>query len=114
MIFSTGKDAVIGVTPYVLVNVTGLFAVDDAVAVSDPSPLSTTLTVTVLPVVASGSFVTPETVPVSVTVYVYVPGAEYVNGPKVTVSVVPASVLLTVPVIIAASGAPLFAVTVIV
>ena len=89
------------------VNVSGLAVVESAVAVSVPSWLSTTVTVTVLPLVASLSFVTPSTVPVSVTLYVYVPGAVYVIAPNVTVS----AVLLTSPVIVSASGAPLLAVT---
>ena len=66
-IFSTGKLAVVGLTLYVLVNVSGASVVELAVAVSVPLPLSTTVTVTVFPA-ASASLVTPATVPVSDTV----------------------------------------------
>ena len=105
-IFSTGKLAFVSAALYVFVNVSGLSVVESAVAVSVPSLLSTTVTVTVLPA-ASASFVTPATVPVSDTLYVYVPGAVYVNGPNVTVS----AVLDTVPVILSALGAPSFGTT---
>ena len=68
---------------YVFVNVSGASVVEEAVAVSVPSPLSTTSIVTVF---ASGSFVTPATVPVSVTVYLYVPGFVNLKPVNVTVS----------------------------
>ena len=50
------------------VKVSGEFSVDEAVATSVPSPLSVTVTVTVFPDSAALSFVTPATVPDSVTV----------------------------------------------
>ena len=65
--FFTGKLTVVLLTLYVFVNVSGLLSVEVAVADSVPSLLSTTVTVTVLPVAASLSFVTPATVPLSVT-----------------------------------------------
>ena len=74
MNFLTGNVAVVSPTLYVFVNVSGSSSVLSAVAVNVPSWLSTTVTVTVLPVEACSSFVTPATVPVSVTVYVYVSG----------------------------------------
>ena len=68
-----------------MINVTGVSPEGDAVAVSVPLPLSTTSTVTVLPDVAAASFVTPATLPASVTVYVYLPGFVYSIGPNVTI-----------------------------
>ena len=65
-----------GSTAYVFINVT--FCV--ALAVNVPSLLSFTVTVIVFAV----SFVTPATVPLSVTVYVYVPGTVNVRGSKLT------------------------------
>ena len=102
--FVTGKLTVVGSAPYVFSNLAGVLSVD-GVAVSVPSPLSTTSTVTVL--VVTGSFVTPSTVPVSVTVYVYVPGFVNSNGPNVTESVS----WSTVPLMDAAEGDPSPAVT---
>ena len=84
-IFSTGIVIFVTSVLYVFVNVRGLSVVDEGVAVSVPSPLSTTSIVTFLPVVAAGSFVTPSTVPDSVTVYSYVPG--FVNSKPVNVTV---------------------------
>ena len=93
---------------YSFLNVSGLSVVLSAVAVSVPSPLSTTVTVTVL--VASASFVTPGYVPVSVTVYVYVPGIVNSISPNVVVG----AELVTVFSICGAAGAPSLAVTLIV
>ena len=50
MTFFTGKLAVVGFTLYVFLNVSGLVAVESAVAVSVPSWLSTTVTL-IVPVV---------------------------------------------------------------
>ena len=61
--FSTGIFAVVGCTLYLFVNVR---LAGFAVALRLPSPLSLTVTVTVL--LAGVSFVTPSTVPLSVTV----------------------------------------------
>ena len=76
------------------------------VAVNVPSLLATTVTVTVLE--DGFSLVIPSISPSSVTVYVYVPAAVYVNGPNV----IDGLSLVTSPVIVATTGAPFCAVTV--